>query len=329
MEDTVKAHEARENVRLLYVATTRARDVLVVPALERGGLEDRWLGLLERTITPPAVSRREGRVAPGCPAFGPSTVPADLEPSVDDPISPGLHTIDGRQVVYWDPAVLALDGVPRRGLREHDFLKKQDGQDDGRAAYESWKAAETELRATAATPQRIVRSVSELVQERGPSTTANISHERVALRAFQRPSGTRFGILVHAVLAEVPLDAARDRIADLARVQARLLAASAEETEAAIAAVDAALAHPVLDEARKALEVRREVPLQVRLPDGVLAEGVVDLAYRDASGWVVVDFKTDADPALRKDEYERQVALYSFALRRATGAGVRGVLLTV
>src|SRR6185436_1897224 len=192
-----------------------------------------------------------------------------------------------------------------------------------------WKATETELRATAATPQRIVRSVSELVQERGPSTPANITHERVPLRAFQRPGGTRFGILVHTVLAEVPLDAERVRIADHAHVQARLLGATSDETDAAIVAVESALAHPVLADARKALEVRREVPLQVRLPDGVLAEGVVDLAYRDASGWVVVDFKTDADPALRKDEYERQVALYSFALRRATGAAVRGVLLTV
>jgi ATP-dependent exoDNAse (exonuclease V) beta subunit len=127
----------------------------------------------------------------------------------------------------------------------------------------------------------------------------------------------------------VPLDATPDRIADHARVQARLLGATSEETDAAVAAVGAALAHPVLAEARAALEVRREVPLQARLPDGVLAEGVVDLAYRDASGWVVVDFKTDADPALRKDEYERQVALYSFALRRATGTAVRGVLLTV
>ena len=167
------------------------------------------------------------------------------------------------------------------------------------------------------------------MQERGPSTPANITHERVALRVFQRPSGTRFGILVHAVLAEVPLDAARDRIADHAHVQARLLGATPEETDAAISAVGAALAHPVLVEARKALEVRRELPLQVRLPDGVLAEGVVDLAYRDASGWVVVDFKTDADPALRKDEDVRPVALYSFALRRATGAAGRGVLRTV
>ncbi len=91
----------------------------------------------------------------------------------------------------------------------------------------------------------------------------------------------------------------------------------------------AALAHPVFVEARAAQEIRREVPLQVRLPDGVLAEGVVDLAFRDANGWVVVDFKTDADPTLRKEEYERQVALYLFALRRATGGAVRGVLLTV
>jgi ATP-dependent helicase/nuclease subunit A len=329
MEATVALHESRENVRLLYVATTRARDVLVVPAVDRGGLGDRWLGLLEKTIDPPAETRRAGRSAPGCPAFGPSDVPEDLPPSPSDPIVPGLHVRDGRAVVFWDPRVLALQDDHRKGLRAHDFLKKQDGKDDGRAAYETWKTNEATVRATAAKPQRIVRSVSELVQERGPSSTANITHERVALRTFQRPSGTRFGILVHAVLAEVPLDAARDGIANHAQVQGRLLGATPEETDAAIAAVGAALAHPVLVEARAAAELRREVPLQVRLPDGVLAEGVVDLAYRDANGWVVVDFKTDADPSIRKDEYERQVALYSFALRRATGTPVRGVLLTV
>jgi ATP-dependent exoDNAse (exonuclease V) beta subunit len=65
------------------------------------------------------------------------------------------------------------------------------------------------------------------------------------------------------------------------------------------------------------------------LPDGVIAEGVVDLCYRDAAGWVVVDFKTDEDPAARREEYERQIALYVFALKKATGAAVRGVLLTV
>jgi ATP-dependent helicase/nuclease subunit A len=330
MESTVLVHDNRENVRLAYVAATRARDVLVVPTVQRGSMADRWAGLLWKAVLPLAGSRAEP--APGCPPF--SQPDAD-DPSDDSPIVAGLHHAanafgDPIPVVYWDPSILPQVEEAERGLRAVDFLiDPKDGSDDGRAAYETWKANERELRTTAAKPQRVVRSVSELVQERGPSSTANIAHERVALRAFQRPGGTRFGSLVHAVLAEVPLDAGPDRVADHARVQARLLAATPEETEAAIAAVLAALAHAVFVDARAAHEVRREVPLQVRLPDGVLAEGVVDLAYRDASGWVVVDFKTDADPALRREEYERQVALYIFALRRATAGPVRGVLLTV
>jgi hypothetical protein len=47
------------------------------------------------------------------------------------------------------------------------------------------------------------------------------------------PTGPRFGTLVHAVLAAIPLDGARIAIAEGADLQARILGASAEETTAA------------------------------------------------------------------------------------------------
>ena len=43
--------------------------------------------------------------------------------------------------------------------------------------------------------------------------------------------------------------------------------------------------------------------------------------------WTVVDFKTDFEIAGRLDEYREQVALYALAISRATGVGVKGVLL--
>jgi ATP-dependent exoDNAse (exonuclease V) beta subunit len=62
---------------------------------------------------------------------------------------------------------------------------------------------------------------------------------------------------------------------------------------------------------------------------GELVEGVVDLAFRDADGWTVVDFKTDAELAGRKARYDTQVLLYVEAIRAATGDPARGVLLMV
>jgi hypothetical protein len=45
--------------------------------------------------------------------------------------------------------------------------------------------------------------------------------------------------------------------------------------------------------------------------------------------WTVVDFKTDSDVEQGLDTYRRQVALYAWAVARATGKPARGVLLRV
>jgi ATP-dependent exoDNAse (exonuclease V) beta subunit len=65
------------------------------------------------------------------------------------------------------------------------------------------------------------------------------------------------------------------------------------------------------------------------LPDGAVLEGSVDLAFLDEDGWVVVDFKTDADMGERKAAYQHQVGLYARAIAAATGRPARAVLLTV
>jgi ATP-dependent exoDNAse (exonuclease V) beta subunit len=84
-------------------------------------------------------------------------------------------------------------------------------------------------------------------------------------------------------------------------------------------------------EAAKRGDLRRETPVMHRLDDGRLAEGVVDLAFREKSGggsvWTVVDFKTDRELQARRREYEAQVALYAEAIARATGEAAHAVLL--
>jgi ATP-dependent exoDNAse (exonuclease V) beta subunit len=112
-------------------------------------------------------------------------------------------------------------------------------------------------------------------------------------------------------------------------MQARILAAPAHEAHAAAAAVAAALHHPLLRAAAAASDCRRELPIMLRADDGTLIEGALDLAYRDADGWTVIDFKTDQDVGGRADLYRRQVALYARALQEATGVTARAVLLRV
>ena len=113
-----------------------------------------------------------------------------------------------------------------------------------------------------------------------------------------RPTGARFGILVHALLAHVPLDATAEQVARLAAVQARMLRSSDEERAAAAAMVDRALKHALLDRARAARAAgrscRREVSLGV-VVDGVVVDGQADLLFDDGDRWLVVDFKTDVE----------------------------------
>ena len=56
---------------------------------------------------------------------------------------------------------------------------------------------------------------------------------------------------------------------------------------------------------------------------------MVDLAFREESRWIVVDFKTDRELEPRRLEYEAQVGLYANAVARATGDPAQGCLLVV
>ena len=146
-----------------------------------------------------------------------------------------------------------------------------------------------------------------------------------------RPGGKRFGTLVHEVLAHARFDDERAQIQALAVSLARALDASEVEVDAAVEAVTAALAHPLLRRAAGAPVCHREMPLVHRSDDGHLIEGVPDLAFRyEADGpWTVIDFKTDLRADLVETAYRHQVALYVEAIRAATDSPAVGVLLFV
>jgi ATP-dependent exoDNAse (exonuclease V) beta subunit len=131
---------------------------------------------------------------------------------------------------------------------------------------------------------------------------------------------------VHAILRDLDLQGAPDQIAALARVHARLLNAPGEEVHAAAEAVEAAWAHPLLARARAAQRCHRELPIHLRLEDGRLLEGVIDLAFVEQDRWIVVDFKSDTGDAAR---YQRQLQWYLYALSKLTGRNAAGHLLRI
>ena len=327
--------EREEGVRVAYVAATRARDLLVVPAV--GDEEfDRWIGALNPAIYPPLPRRREQQAAPGCPPFRKDSVlerPGD-EVARATTVCPGRHRFDGYDVVWWDPATLRLGADPPFGLRRQELISKDVSADVvaiGERRYLAWRQHRSEAIAAGKVPSMRVQTAREWAAVPTPEPDL-IQVDVVALdRTGERPAGPRYGTLVHATIATVPLDAGGDVIAAMARTHGRIVGATDAEIESAVDVVGAVLAHPLVQRARDAYRngrCVRETPIIAVMGD-VLVEGVVDFAFDDGESTTVVDFKTDRELEGAMDTYRRQVQIYAHAIALATGRPARGVLMKI
>jgi ATP-dependent exoDNAse (exonuclease V) beta subunit len=141
----------------------------------------------------------------------------------------------------------------------------------------------------------------------------------------------RWGSLVHKLLEYAGRGPQRDR-AHLERV-ARWLAVDDAELRGvvpdALDTVERVMASEFWQRALAAAELHAEVPFAVRLegepagdPPGVL-HGVIDLAFRTAAGWELVDYKTDqADVVTLAGRYGEQVRQYAARWGKLTGTPV-------
>jgi ATP-dependent exoDNAse (exonuclease V) beta subunit len=378
------ARDEAEGVRIAYVAATRARDLLVVPAVGDAEWEGGWISPLNRAVYPALDRRRTPRAAAGCPAFKKDSVwrRPDNDPATHETVCPGAFSFAGDagapgepyELVWWDPHALDLNVAPPPGIRRDALIAKDVPPaivDEGLQAYTKWSATRDAERTRGAAPSLSVRTATEwaadetmdphivgaalsaadarasappeqpglpgLLDERDADvgrvlwTRQSAPVEIVDSVRDGRPGGARFGELVHAVLAAVPLDADLPGIRAVAAVQGRIFSAPAEEVEAAADVVARVLSHELLARARAAAvrgRCRREAPVTLSLADGTLLEGVIDLAFEEQGSWTVIDYKTDRELAASGEaRYQRQVALYVAAVERATGKPARGILI--
>ncbi len=354
-------HEAKElsrdeseGTRVAYVAATRARDLLVVPAV---GDEERegWIQPLNTAVYPRKETRRRQIQAPGCVEFKSkdSVLVRPGGSAGTSTVSPGLHVllppsprVAGEErgggtefsVVWWDPRALKLGAEAPLGIRRPELIVKDVAPEiveSGLGAYNSWRHRRQEAIAAGSRCSVAVQTVTQIAKtaKDGAPDLQLPPTEIVELpRAANRPSGPRFGALVHAVLASIPLDADPSAVKHLATVHGRILGAPEEEIAAATEAVRAALAHAVFDHARQAAQqgrCRREAPIAWRDPAGLLIEGVVDLAFEQTEGWTVIDFKTDEEFRGNEPAYRRQVGMYAAAIQAVNGTPVSALLLRV
>jgi ATP-dependent helicase/nuclease subunit A len=349
--ETELTREQKEGERVAYVAATRARDLLVIPAVGDGPYAEGWVGPLNAAIYPSEDVRRVQRAAPGCPAFGGRDSVLwrpDGDPATKLTVCPGEHTLTSPQetwsVTWWSPDALSLDVQAPFGLRRDDLIVKDVPPMVLKAhldAYRAWRdgrdAAVLKARGRSLTIVTATEAAGDAAIQAGGGALHGCDQIEVAVEsvpaAESRPAGTRFGTLVHALLADLPLDLPSAAIAArLADAHGRVLGAESTEVAAANDLVSHVLAHPVLRAAAAAAAIgrcHREIPVTLRLDNGTIVEGHVDLVFEDAAGFVIVDFKTDRELEGGLERYRRQVQIYAEAIRLATGKPARGILMRV
>lgn len=366
--DEEAKYDEAEGIRVAYVAATRARDLLVVPVIgddpmEKGWTDFRtwWTSPLHAAVYPPQERRRTAGAIPACPEFGEDSVRARLSGKRRGPdnVRPGRHNFDSAgqeagaevastssngsagdadcygaySVVWWDPFKLKL-GVPgKHGIRQHQLLEPGTDElvEQDLKRYKEWRDHRDAAIARASEPSLRVEAATEHARKTGSAEPYPVTVVEVA-RDILRPASARYGALVHAVLASVALDAARSEIESMATLQGRILGATPEEVSSAASVAEATLEHPIMLSARQASKsgaCRREAPVTLKIDDGTIVDGLVDIAFLEDGQWRVVDFKTDRELEHRLDQYVRQVGLYAQAIALSTGRKVSAVLMRV
>jgi ATP-dependent helicase/nuclease subunit A len=311
--------EQEEAVRVAYVAATRARDLLVVATIGEAEYEGGWLSPLHSALYPSKDKWRAPQPAPGCPKFGGTTVfnrPPDQPEEVS--IKPGLHypRMGGQPVVWFDPAVIAREAANLPGIENERVLSGTTEQAlEGLRRYEEWRGSRAARIDSASVPRFSVA----MAEQMGAAAEAEcIAVETITLPLeLGRPTGRRFGRLVHDILQRA--DRAED-IKGLAQVWGRRHGVSDAECDAAVAVAQSALER-ISDLVPKGVQRLREAPLLVRLENGTLVDGRIDFAWSNGSQWTVVDYKTDR----RERRRLGQLQLYALALQQATGLPARGI----
>jgi len=239
--------ENAETIRLLYVAATRAKELLVLP----------W-------FLPEKKSGRSRHLEPGL-----KNVPVELMRDMN------VAELDAKPIAL-PPLQVELDATAKGGKEI--------------AHRREWLASRTAL----------IEHASNSVARVSPSKLAHEAepHEE-ELVGDARAAAMEFGVVVHEALERMDATGLPD--------EARKL-------------VERALKSELFMRVAKADEVYRELPF---VADAM--EGKIDLLFREGDQWVLVDYKTDAQPDAER--YQKQMQAYVDALRRVAGIAVAEQLL--
>lgn len=278
-------HEEAEARRLLYVAATRAKNLLVVSRYPKkadaGYWSDLYAALDEAEVPELQVPEVEERVPTSAPA-------PDLEATEQRLETARQHA---GAATFTETSVTDEKEAVRERFSESGY-----GSLFGTVVHELLEL----LVRRGATPETLQNAPVEALFEARARTDESEEDEQPASEQDEQPAFTPEDVERARVMARRWLEsdlAERVRRAEVVRAEHELLAASSDEVV-------------------------------------VIERGTIDLLFRDAGGWHIVDFKTDKvddaamlDSLSRDHPYMQQVQRYAEVWQELTGAPVASASL--
>ncbi len=286
MADEEKVKDYAESVRLLYVAATRARDILVIPK---------------------SPSKKRSYFEMIAPSMEYNDSSGDSE---DNPV----ERIRLSQLPSLKSTFNVFDRMPGSDdMEKPGFVRER----------ERWMRERLKLTERAGTPPLVVnpsRVAGAAALELGGYSDHPDQDERMeeGRRAEIREGGSslRLGSAFHSVMNRIDLE--RSRVEEITRSAARefRIEHMQEELQHLVAGT---LRSDIIRAASESEVCLREVPFTIKLEKGFL-DGRIDLMFRLRGRWQVVDYKTDKvdreTMEEKRNRYKSQMCLYFTALRR-------------
>ncbi len=307
-----EGREAAEAKRLLYVATTRARDLLCVSGAacwndKKWGRLTGWLGMLVEVFGLETWSETDDTLPFGSNAD--QFAVRVWRPRDRDDVETGDDAPSLPQTLWDDPVV--QDGQPLGDALHEPPLVRSVPREPGRMAYHLTATQIAHLGSAAYdSDYRAIFRRSVLYD-----TPAQVSRARLPGKVDQPVSQKKLGEIAHEALRWWNLPKGRDDMRDtLASYAWKYGVVEPERIEFAVNTTHNWLrafklpSQEIYTWAEAAQWVARELPFVYRTEKRVI-HGVLDmLMQRDDGTWVIVDYKTSNVPGYRENKYDKGVS---------------------
>lgn len=302
----IKREEA-ERARLLYVASTRAEDLLIVPVSSK---EKSYFSIIEPYLPGLSAEGKKESFARMCQLWKLGDLPR-LK-GVDKPFV--------KMPLLTDGEVRKSTEVVEKWIAEHEKLI---AGGSGRSIVIS--ATDLERTDTPAGTVASSKSGSHGKPEEAPLAYDSGDPRRVQVERIgfdpHRTAGDemrRFGVAFHRLMEMVDIErpSSADDLSKGLCEEYRIESMSGTLNELAKKALDS----PLIKRAASSRVFHRELPFAFPV-DSNFVTGRIDLVFRESGHWTIVDYKTDTVEADMVDSYAAryrlQGGIYALALSRA------------